>query len=416
MIAKLLYNLGIHLYHTAIRIAAPFNPKAALWLKGRKNWRGKIKEQLSKINGRPVVWVHCASLGEFEQGRPIIEAIKQQYPQYAIVLSFFSPSGYEVRKDYDKADIICYLPLDTKANARDFLQLIDPQIAIFIKYEFWLNFLDALKEQQVDAYIVSAVFKEHQPFFKWYGRIFRDSLKAFKTLFVQDNSSLQLLKQIGINNTMVCGDTRFDRVMEIKDKLTPLPEIARFKGTGKLIIAGSTWPRDEDLALAAYKELKEQDVKLVLVPHDIEETLLKATTAKLDRYGMSYSLYTKGIDNNAQVLVLDTIGMLSRIYFYADVTYIGGGFNGGLHNCLEAAVYGLPVTFADSNYAKYNEATDLVNIGAAVNVSSGNELYKIWQTYLTDEILVKAISAKTEDYFRQNAHATQKILAEISFK
>jgi len=413
MLAKSLYTLGIHLYGSAIRIAAIFDHKAKLWMDGRRGWQDQLKQRLATVKGKRIIWLHCASLGEFEQGRPLIESIKQRHPGYAILLTFFSPSGYEVRKDYEQADIVCYLPLDTAANARQFLQLVDPAMAIFVKYEFWLNYLDVLKEKNIDTYIVSAIFRPQQVFFKWYGGIFRKALRSFKTIFVQDAASEKLLESIGISRTLVCGDTRFDRVMEIRDRFKPIPEIEQFKGNSRLIVAGSTWPKDEDLLLEAFDKLRSDNVKMILVPHDIKDDLLNATDDKLRKYRLGYCLYTEGIKTGAQVLVLNTIGLLSRLYYYADVSYIGGGFDGGLHNCLEAAVYGSPITFADPKYAKYNEAVALLHIGAAINVSNAHELQKVWKTFLEDEVTRKAIAVKTEEYFMQNARATEKILAEL---
>ncbi|MBS1586573.1 MAG: 3-deoxy-D-manno-octulosonic acid transferase [Bacteroidetes bacterium] len=414
MIAKMLYNFAIHLYGLAIRIAAGFDLKAKLWVNGRRDWQGQLKQKAAAVNGKRIIWLHCASLGEFEQGRPLIEVIKQRHPEYAILLSFFSPSGYEVRKDYEAADIVSYLPLDTAANAHRFIDIIQPAMAIFVKYEFWLNYLDVLKEKNIDTYIVSAIFRPQQVFFKWYGGIFRKALRSFKTIFVQDAASEKLLESIGISRTLVCGDTRFDRVMEIRDRFKPIPEIEQFKGDSRLIVAGSTWPKDEDLLLEAFDKFRSENVKMILVPHDIKDDLLNVTADKLRKYRLDYCLYTEGIKAGAQVLVLNTIGLLSRLYYYADVSYIGGGFDGGLHNCLEAAVYGKPITFADPKYAKYNEAVALLHIGAAVNVSNAHELQKVWKTFLADEVMRKAIAVKTGQYFMQNARATDKILAELS--
>jgi 3-deoxy-D-manno-octulosonic-acid transferase len=414
MIAKMLYNFAIHLYGLAIRIAAAFDHKAKLWIDGRRGWQEQLKQKAAAVKDKRMIWLHCASLGEFEQGRPLIEAIKERHPDHAILLSFFSPSGYEVRKNYKQADIVCYLPLDTTANARRFIEIVQPAMAIFVKYEFWLNYLDVLKEKNLDTYVVSAIFRPQQVFFKWYGGLFRKALQSFKTIFVQDAASEKLLESIGLRKTLVCGDTRFDRVMEIRDRFKPIPEIEQFKGNSRLIIAGSTWPKDEDFLLEAFDKLRDDNVKLILVPHDIKDDLLNATADKLRKYKLDYCMYTEGIKTGAQVLILNTIGLLSRLYHYADVGYIGGGFDGGLHNCLEAAVYGKPITFADPKYAKYNEAVALLHIGAAVNVSNVNELQKVWKTFLEDEVTRKAIEVKTEQYFMQNARATEKILSELS--
>ncbi len=410
----LFYNIGIYLYTFVIFLASAFKPKAKLWVNGRKNWKENYAAQLKKLAGQKKIWMHCASLGEFEQGRTLIESIKKQHPSYKIVLSFFSPSGYEVCKNYEHADAIFYLPYDSKSNAKTFLELVSPDKIIFIKYEFWVNYLLQIKEKNIDCYLVSAVFKDHHPFFKWYGKIFIRSLGAFKTLFVQDKNSFQLLNSIGINNVEICGDTRFDRVIEIKNKFSPIPEIEKFKGNKKLIIAGSTWPSDEELILKTLKELEDDSVKLILVPHDIEEGLLKETEAKLEKYQLSYSFFTKGSDSNSRVLVLNTMGLLSKSYYYADQAYIGGGFNGGIHNCLEAAVYGIPVTFYGEDYVKYNEAVDLINMQAAVNVNSDGELKSVW-THFFEQDRKKEISEKLSRYFEANANVTGRILQHIKF-
>lgn len=409
-----LYNIGVLLYALAIRLAAPFKTKAKQWVEGRKSWEKNLEEKLQPFKGRKKVWIHCASLGEFEQGRPIIEALKKTHPGYCIVLTFFSPSGYEIRKNYEGAEITCYMPLDTKRNARYFLELVQPQMALFIKYEFWINFLNTLKEKNIPSYLISAVFKDHHPFFKWYGGIFIRSLGAFKILFVQDEHSRQLLDSIHIKNVQVCGDTRFDRVIDIKNNFRPIPEIEKFKGNSRLLIAGSTWPKDEDLIFEAFNKLNDPTVKLLVVPHDIEENLLKATVSKIERYGWSYSLYTKGIDASSRVLILNTVGLLSRIYFYAEAAYIGGGFDGGLHNCLEASVYGIPVSFYGPSYIKYNEAVSLLKIGGASLVDNPAELCDAWKIYLGDAAKRKEIAESIKAYFEENANATAKILGAIA--
>lgn len=410
----LFYNIGIYLYTLVIFLASAFKPKAKLWVNGRKNWKQNYAEQLKKLAGQKKIWVHCASLGEFEQGRTLIESIKKQHPEYKIVLTFFSPSGYEVCKNYENADAIFYLPYDSRSNAKTFLELVSPDKIIFIKYEFWVNYLLQIKEKNIECYLVSAVFKDHHPFFKWYGKLFIRSLGAFKILFVQDKNSFQLLRSIGINNAEICGDTRFDRVIEIKNKFSPIREIENFKGNSKLIIAGSTWPSDEELILKTLKEMEEEPVKLVLVPHDIEEGLLQETISKLEKHQLPYSLFTGTIDITARVLVLNTMGLLSKSYYYADQAYIGGGFNGGIHNCLEAAVYGIPVTFYGENYVKYNEAVDLINMQAAVNVNSDGELKSVW-THFFEPARKKEISEMLEHYFETNANVTGRILQHIKF-
>lgn len=409
----LFYNLGIYLYTFVIFLASVFKPKAKLWINGRKNWKQNYNAQLKNSAGQKKIWVHCASLGEFEQGRPLIEKIKKQHPEYKIILTFFSPSGYEVCKNYEHADYVFYLPYDSKSNAKTFIEMVNPDKIIFIKYEFWVNFLNTIKEKNIECYLVSAVFKNHHPFFKWYGKIFIKSLSAFKTLFVQDKNSLQLLKSINVNNVQICGDTRFDRVTEIKNNFKPITEIEKFKGKNKLIIAGSTWPGDEDLILQSFKELNFTDTKLIIVPHDIEDTLIKDTVAKLNKHELTYCLFTENINENAQVLVLNTIGILSRSYRYANLAYIGGGFGNGIHNCLEPAVYGIPITFYGNDFSKYNEAVDLINMKVAVNVNSVEELKRTWKNFLASQN--SETSEKLQVYFSENSNVSERIFNQIKF-
>jgi 3-deoxy-D-manno-octulosonic-acid transferase len=285
---------------------------------------------------------------------------------------------------------------------------------IFIKYEFWVNYLNVLKEKKIESYLVSAVFKPHHPFFKWYGGIFIRSLAAFRILFVQDERSKELLKSISVNNVQICGDTRFDRVLEIKNNFKAIPELEKFKGQNKLIIAGSTWPRDEDLLLESFSELNLQDTKLVIVPHDIEAALLKDTVSKLKKYGLSFSLFSERINEEAKVLVLNTMGLLSRSYHYANAAYIGGGFDGGIHNCLEPAVYGVPVLFYGRDFQKYNEAVELTGMKAAINVNSAEELKEGIQFSL-NENNAAVIAVKLNSYFESKGNVTQKILSQITF-
>ncbi len=410
----LFYNLGVYAYTFAIYLASAFKPKAKLWVAGRKNWRQKYSQQLKQISGKKI-WVHCASMGEFEQGRPLMEFIKKNHPEYKIILTFFSPSGYEFCKDYENADAVFYLPYDSRSNAKYFLEIVGPEKVFFIKYEFWVNYLIQLKEKNIETYLISAVFKDHHPFFKWYGKIFIRSLSAFKILFVQDKNSQQLLRSVNITNVEICGDTRFDRVLEIKNKFMPISEIEKFKGNNKLIVAGSTWPGDEDLILESFTKLNLPNVKLVIVPHNIDDNLLADTISKIEKHNLIFSVFTRTIDPNSQVLVLNTMGSLSKTYHYASVSYIGGGFDSGLHNCLEAAVYGIPVTFYGNDFSKYNEAVDLINLKAAMNVNTSPELIKVWNNFLTDEKLSTEISETLSSYFENNSNITEKILKDIAF-
>jgi 3-deoxy-D-manno-octulosonic-acid transferase len=409
----LAYNLLVRLYGFIIRCASLRNDKAGQWVRGRKNWRKILREQAQKISQSKKVWVHCASYGEFEQGRPLIEAIKLRHPDYKIILSFFSPSGYEEFKNWSGADIVCYIPLDTKNNARDFIEIVKPDLALFIKYEFWVNFLNELKKQAITTYLISAVFKPHHPFFKVYGTIFRRSLQTFTRLYVQDASSAQLLENIGVTNYEICGDTRFDRVLEIKNRFKEISELKEFKGTSKLIIGGSTWPKDEELLLTAFSKMKNTNVKLMLVPHNIDEKSIIETEHKLRRYNLTYSRYTKGVDSAATVLILDTMGMLSRTYHYADCAYIGGGFNGGMHNGLEAAVYEIPIAFYGDDYVNYNEAVDILKIQSGGFVKNPVELAETLNRFLFDETQRKKIADGLKLYFQQNSNVTEKILTGL---
>ncbi|MFO0434265.1 MAG: 3-deoxy-D-manno-octulosonic acid transferase [Sphingobacteriaceae bacterium] len=411
----IIYNLVIFLYGLVIRIASVKNPKAKLWVEGRSKWQANLKDHLKNVNNNKRIWVHCASLGEFEQGRPIIEAIKVQHPQYSIILTFFSPSGYEACKNYKEANVICYLPLDTKSNAQDFLEIVDPQIAIFIKYEFWVNFLTVLKQRNIDTYLVSAVFKDHHPFFKWYGGLFVRSLRSFKKLLVQDQHSLELLKSIGFDNAEICGDTRFDRVLNIKLNFVPIPEIENFKGSQKLFIAGSTWPLDDDLVLEVFAKMDHKNLKLLIAPHELVEKSVASLESKIRAKNLSVSVFTKGVNAASQVLVLNTMGMLSRAYNYGDLAYVGGGFGDGIHNILEPAVYSIPVAFYGNDFNKYNEAVEMTQNGIAKAVLSPDQLLAHWNELLTDQGKANELKKGLEAYFMSHSNVTTKVMTAIRF-
>jgi len=354
--------------------------------------------------------VHCASYGEFEQGRPLIEAIRQKHPKYKIILTFFSPSGYEAFKDWAGADLVMYLPLDTKKNARDFMALLEPKMAIFIKYEFWLHFLNQLKKNAVPTYLVSAVFKAHHPFFKWYGGIFRSSLNVFLKLFVQDKASATLLQSIGIQQVQVVGDTRFDRVLELKSQAYHNAIIEAFKGDSKLIIAGSSWPKDEELILKAFNKIKDKGVKLIIAPHEVETRFTINTIKKINEYNFKYSLYMQDPATDVDVMIIDTIGVLSKLYQYADAAYVGGGFNGGLHNVLEPGVHLIPVSFYGQNYEKFNEALDLMTQNVAQTALTSKELKTVWQQQLFDADYRKLVREKLSLYFAENGQVSEKVM------
>jgi 3-deoxy-D-manno-octulosonic-acid transferase len=403
-----LYTLVVLTYGLLIRLSGFRNRKAKQWVEGRKNWRNNLNKALSNLASGKRIWVHCASYGEFEQGRPLIEGIKLNYPHYKIILSFFSPSGYEAFKNWDGADVVCYLPLDTKANAHDFIQSVNPNTAIFIKYEFWVNFLFELKKRNIPTYLVSAVFKAHHPFFKWYGGLFRRSLLCYTKLFIQDEASGTLLKSIGITMYEVSGDTRFDRVSKIKE--------SHIKND-TIIIAGSTWPGDEDLVMAAFDTLRQKNVKLLIAPHEIGEKSLENTIKKLQQKGLTYSRYKEDASaaNKADVLILNTIGQLAQSYYYADCAYIGGGFEDGLHNLLEPAVFGIPVSFYGKDYIQFNEAIELINRGSAASVKNHSQLKEVLDKHLFDEAYRTQTKIDLATYFSLNANAADKVLDAIKF-
>ncbi len=414
-----IYNLVIRCYAALIHLSAFRNSKAKQWVQGRKNWKHRLANQLLAIEQHPRIWMHCASYGEFEQGRPLLEAIRLRSPNHKIVLSFFSPSGYEAFKNWPGADVVCYLPFDSANNASTFVNLVKAEQVIFIKYEFWLNFLMELKRSKTSAFLVSAVFKPHHPFFRWYGGIFKDSLSAFTTIFVQDTSSLQLLQKAGIRNAVLGGDTRFDRVMQIKQDFEPLPLFEHFCHGHKVIVAGSTWANDEVFLLQAVKLYKGVQPKILLVPHEVDKKSITETLTRLKALELSYCLYSELQAGSMppqskwveQVLVVDTIGLLSRLYHYADFAYVGGGFDSGIHNLLEPAVHLKPVLFGGkADYSKYNEALELIAIGGAQAVEQVDDLFVAMEKWLnlTEEKIT--LENNLRSYFEARTGSTQKVV------
>jgi len=409
-----IYNLLVRAYGFIIRLSSFRNSKAKLWTQGRADWRRRLNAGIDALGDGERLWVHCASYGEFEQGRPVMEAIRKNHPRYKIVLSFFSPSGYEAFKTWQGADLVCYLPLDTKKNAEDFIASVNPKAVIFIKYEFWLNFLYALKHRQVPTFLVSAVFKNHHPFFKWYGGIFRKSLLTFEKLFIQDDNSGQLLATIGINNFEVCGDTRFDRVLEIKQTFKPLPVFEEFCSGHPVLVAGSTWPGDEAILVAAFQQLSDPNLKLIIAPHHVDPKSIQQLVQLLEKNGLRFSLYSAGQpDPSKPILIVDVIGLLSKIYYYANVAYIGGGFDSGIHNCLEPAVYLKPVIFYGNDFEKYNEAVELVKLKAIKYVMDATELEIAFLNFLNNWTERLEIEKTLKAYFEKNSGVTQKVLASM---
>lgn len=402
----LIYNIGVRLYFCAIYIASFFNKKAKLWLTGRSNVVYK------KLNDS--IWFHFASLGEFEQGRPLLEYIQKNKPETKIVVTFFSPSGYEIRKNTDLADAVYYLPLDTVANAREFIEAIKPTAAVFTKYEYWYHYFNELHIKHIPLYIISGIFRPDQVFFKWYGSLHRKMLGFVTYFFVQDEASKELLQTLGIKNVEVSGDTRFDRVWANAQKPKELPVIKEFKNKHKLFIAGSTWPDDEALVTTLVKDYT--DWKFIFAQHEIEEEKINKLIGLLPlnsaiRYSQIAS--NKLPINNFQILIIDNIGMLSSLYQYAEVAFIGGGFGAGIHNTLEAAAFGLPVIFGPK-YDKFKEAKDLIGIKGGYSINDEPELKAIMAYITKDTRHYNQICQIVKDYVKNNIGATKTIADHIN--
>jgi 3-deoxy-D-manno-octulosonic-acid transferase len=409
-LGKLLYHLFIYSYAIGARLIAYWNPKARQWLTGRKIFPS------IECNQQQTIWLHCASLGEFEQGRPLLEKIKEAYPQQKIVLTFFSPSGYETMKHYKGADYIFYLPMDSKANARKFIKAINPSLVLWVKYEFWFYYLTELKASNIPVLMVSGLFRQSQPFFKWYGAIWRQMLASFTHFFLQNEASIELLKTIGISQQVsIAGDTRFDRVIEIAAQFQPIPLIAAFCGNSKVLVAGSTWEEDEEELVHFVR--KNPDIKFILAPHEIDEDNLKSVKKEFSGaiFFSEWKAMQEQTSNNTEptignVLIIDNIGMLSRLYYYADITYVGGGFDdGGIHNVLEPAVFGKPVIFGPV-YQKFSEAVDMVDCGAGISIETALELEDVLIQLWSNENLLHQKSEAAKKYVYSNAGATAKVM------
>ncbi|MFZ9660593.1 MAG: 3-deoxy-D-manno-octulosonic acid transferase [Chitinophagaceae bacterium] len=401
------YTLLIYLYIVLIRAASIWNKKASLWVNGRKGWQKQLKKAISASNGKKVIWVHCASLGEFEQGRPIMERIKKEIPHAYLILTFFSPSGYEIRKDYAVADWVMYLPADTPGNAKKFLDLTNPQVAIFVKYEYWFNILKELKTRNIPCLMVSGIFFEKQFFFRWYGKWAQKFLHQFKMIFVQDLKSEKLLRSIGIHHTILAGDTRFDRVLNIAEQFTHIDEIRGFCNNHFTFVLGSTWDEDEDLWQQWIENHPEQ--RFIIAPHEVDERHIKGLQKRWKNCIRFSDLSTTKEHSNNHILIIDNIGMLSRLYQYANIAYIGGGFGDGIHNTLEAAVYGKPVIFGPVHEI-FTEAAGLVYAGAGFVVHNTKELENCLNGMMHDHKKLEYASNAATNYVKMHAGATQKIL------
>ncbi len=409
---NIIYNIGTRAYFSAIKVAAAFgHRKAKLMEEGRKNWSALLADKMLPLKGQKVIWFHAASLGEFEQGRPLIEALHEKYPEYRVVQTFFSPSGYEVRKNYKGADVICYLPYDTPSNCRRFLDLVHPDIAIFVKYEFWGHILQELKRRAVPTYLVSGIFRNRQAFFKWYGGIVRPTLDCFTHLFVQDEESKNLANGLGLRNVTVCGDTRFDRVIAIQQQAKQFPWAKAFAGSARFVlVAGSSWPKDEDILLEHFNNHPE--MKLIIAPHEIHEEHVQSIIGKLKRPFMRYSQLNEAKVTEVDCLIIDAIGFLSGIYRYGQVAYIGGGFGVGIHNTLEAAVYGIPVVFGP-NHTAFREALGLLSAEGGFTVSNAEEYEAMMGRFLSDQAFLAASGKKAGTYVTENSGATDMIFSAV---
>ena len=405
--ALLLYNISLRIYALLILLAWPFNKKARSWINGRKDFFVKLQRTMYK-NAAPVIWFHCASLGEFEQSRPLIEEIKKRYPAYNIFLTFFSPSGYEVRKNYSYADYVFYLPLDTPFNARKFIRVINPKLAFFAKYEFWYHYINELKKKNIPVISFSTIFRKKQIFFKSYGYMFRETLQKITRIFAQNEKSVELLKKHNIHHAEIAGDTRFDRVYEVFKNRKEFPIIKKFKGDKNIFIIGSSWPEDLDILFDTLNNLSGK-LKIIIAPHEIKEKEIAVIEQKLKSKTIRYS---KADENNAagyDIMIIDNIGILSSLYQYGEIAYVGGAFGKGLHNILEPATFGMPVFFGPK-YEKFQEAKDLIKLQVAFSVQSQEEFQLMFNEILNNEIKRDKINKACLQYVQKNIGATEKII------
>lgn len=410
---RLLYNISIHFYLFTMHVVALFKPKARLWINGRKNLFSELK--VFAKNNQPTAWFHCASLGEFEQGRPLIEAFRDKHPDYRILLTFYSPSGFEVRKKYEFADYVCYLPADTRANAKRFVKLVEPDLVVFVKYEYWHNIMHEVIKRNIPLFALSANFRPGQYFFSWYGRRFLKNLKQITHFFVQNQNSAGLLISNGITQVTVTGDTRFDRVKKIAEESVSLPLIEKFiKGRKDIIVAGSTWQADEILLVKLFND-NPGKYKLIIAPHEITETHLQSIESLFQGATARYSQARQDEVAGKQVLIIDGIGLLSKLYRYGRYAYIGGGFGVGIHNVPEAAVYGIPVIFGP-NYRKFQEAVDMIGLGSAFSVNDYKELSKVFRHLSSDQKAWQHCADTSREYVIKQLGATAKVLSMLEMR
>jgi 3-deoxy-D-manno-octulosonic-acid transferase len=405
--SEYVYTFALQIYALLIRQVSWWNPKARQWVSGRKALFAQIAQALQG-NTAVIAWFHCASLGEFEQARPVMEAFRENYPGYKILLTFFSPSGYEVRKNYQGADYIFYLPLDTRDNALQFIRLVKPAIAFFAKYEFWYHYLTQLKREEIPSISFSAIFREEQVFFRKYGGFFKNILQEFEHIFVQNQQSATLLQSIGIQQVSVAGDTRFDRVKTICEQKKDLPLVQNFKNGQKLLVIGSCWPQDMAVLMPFLKDFTEP-LKIIIAPHEIHAEEIKNLQEQLHKKSVRFSQATASTVAAYEVLIIDNIGMLSSLYQYGEFAYIGGAFGKGLHNILEAATFGMPIFFGP-NYQKFQEAKDLLELKGAFSVNNTEQFARHFTGLYTNEAARQEKATIAKQYVQENTGATEKIL------
>ena len=408
-IAVFFYNIGIWAYQFGIKMVAPFHAKANLWVKGRRDLLHKIAS--IKRGEERLVWFHAASLGEFEQGRPVMEKLRELEPNTKIVLTFFSPSGYEIRKNYTGADYIFYLPMDTPANVQRFLKIIRPDAAVFVKYEYWYNYLSYLHKLCIPTYLISAIFRSEQPFFKKWGFMYRAMLQFFTKIYVQDEESVERLQTIGITHVEKIGDTRFDRVKQIADIAKRIEKVEKFSDSRQVIVCGSTWPADEEIIIK-YINHDTSGYKWILVPHEIEESHILAILEKCKKSCARYTDETTDIEK-CDVLVVDAIGFLSSIYRYGSIAYIGGGFGKGIHNTLEAAIYGIPVVFGPK-YLKFKEAVELIAQGGGFSIKNEKEFFSLFDSLINTPAITQTAGQSASKYVNSQLGATDVIIPTLS--
>jgi len=403
---RAIYSFLVHIAWFHLKLLAYLKPKIKLFVEGRKSVFSILEHSIADTD--LIIWMHVASLGEYEQGLPILQKLKTNYPKHKLLLTFFSPSGYEIKKNTEAADIITYLPLDTIANAEKFIQLANPTLAIFIKYEIWPNYLNALQKKNIPTFLVSALFSKKQSYFKWYGGFMRKSLKTFHHFFIQDKNSKELLKTIGFTNTTVSGDTRFDRVSKILERDNTLSFMTNFKKDIFCFVAGSSWPDDEKMIIE-YINKANRSIKYVIAPHNIKTEHIKNLKTNIAKKTLLYSEIAHKNAKDYEVLIIDTIGLLTKIYSYADIAYVGGGFKTGLHNTLEPAVFGIPILIGP-NYKDFKEAEDLVEKGGAIVIQNKNEFSNVFEKFLNDKMKVKQTGQINAQYVNSRTGATNKFI------